>query len=62
MVRIVAVMSVITAKAEKAALIGRVWPIVRRHRTHFPGIAVAITGVEAGSVAPVGVVGFIAGA
>ena len=56
------VMSGKTAKAEKTALIGTVWPIVRGDRTHFPGVAVAIAGIEAGSVALVGSVAFIGGA
>lgn len=58
----VMVMTVITAEAEKTALVGTVWTIVRIDVTHFPGVAVAIAGIESGSVGSVGSLGFIAGA
>ncbi len=62
MVRVVVAMPVITAKTERTARIGTVWLVVRRDRAHFPGVAVAIAGIEAGSIPLIGSVSFIAGA
>ena len=59
---VVIVMSGITAKAEKTALIGSVWSIVGRDMTDLPGIRIAIAGIVAGTVSLVGYTGVIGSA
>ena len=59
---VVMVIPVITAKAEKTALIGPVWSIVGRDMTDLPGIRIAIAGVVTGTVSLVGYTGVIGSA
>jgi hypothetical protein len=61
-VRVVVAMPVITAEAERTALVGTVWSVIRGDITNLPRVAVAIAGIVTGSILLVGCPGLIRGA